>query len=330
MEVLTAEEQKRNRMIDNLLRDDMKMFIPYLEDDSVTDVAVEDSGELVVSRFGKGREFTGIIVPEYITERIIKATAAIIGKSLDTYTGFPILEGIIPKYKARITALMQPTVCRPELQIRKPPKHIYSLEDYVEDGIMTKEQYDIIVSCIERRDNIIVSGSTGSGKTTCTNAIIKKMEEFSPDDNFYIVEDTPELQCTAKFKTMLWISKSFAAKAVEESRRFSPDRIIFGEVRNGIVMRELLDAWRTGHSGNVTTLHAKDGASTLLRIKGMLGQEDTDMAEHLSEVIQLIIHLKKTRDGIRLDEIYRVDENTDELLSSLNDNNKYDYKEMLT
>ena len=319
MDILTAEEQKKNRMIDNLLRDDMKIFIPYLDDDSVTDIAVEDSGELVVTRFGSGREFTGIEVPEYITERIIKATAAIIGKSLDTYTGFPILEGIIPKYRARITGLMQPTVCRPQLQIRKPPKHIYSLEDYVESGKMTAEQYDDVVENISKRNNIIVCGSTGSGKTTFTNAVIKKMVELTPDDNFYIVEDTPELQCTARFKSMLWISKSFAAKAVEESLRFSPDRIIFGEVRNGIVMRELLDAWRTGHSGNVTTLHANDCASALLRIKGMLGQDDIEMAKHISEVVQLIVHLNKTKDGIRLDETLHVDEATDNLLDAIPD-----------
>lgn len=318
---LNAEEQKRNRMIDNLLRDDMKVFIPYLNQDSVTDIAVEDSGELVITEFGKGRTFTGIIIPEHIIERIIKATAAIIDKSLETYTGFPILEGIIPHYKARITGLMPPTVSRPQLQIRKPPKQIFSLEDYVNSGIMTVDQYDVIVESIKKRENIIVTGSTGSGKTTCTNAIIKKMVELTPDDNFYIVEDTPELQCNAKFKTMLWINKSFAVKAVESSLRFSPDRIIFGEVRNGLVMRELLDAWRTGHNGNVTTLHAKDGASALLRIKGMLGQENTEMAEHLSEVIQLIIHLRKTHNGIQLDEIFHVNEDTDDFLAGLVQNN---------
>lgn len=312
----SPEEIKRERMIDNLMSD-MKLFIPFLEDDKVTDIAVVDSGEMIVTRFGEGRVFTGIQVPNYITERIIKATSSIIGKPLESYTGFPILEGIIPKYNARITGLMQPNCIRPELQIRKPPKIIYSLEDYVESGKMSKEQYCVIVNSIEKRQNIIVSGSTGSGKTTCTNAIIKKMVELTPDDNFYIVEDTPELQCEARMKTMLWIAKSYAARAVEESLRFSPDRIIFGEVRSGVVMRELLDAWRTGHSGNVTTLHANDGASTLLRIKGMLGEEEKEMAEHLSEVIHLIVHLKKTKEGIKVDELYQVTEETDDFLAGI-------------
>ena len=177
----TAEEIKKERMLDNLLNDDMKEFLPYLEDDSVTDIAVVDSGEIIITQFGKGRTFTGIYVPDFIVERIIKATASLLGRPLGSYTGFPILEGRIPKYNARITGLMQPNCIRPELQIRKPPKEIYSLENYLESGRMTQEQYDVIVQNIKERKNIIVSGSTGSGKTTCTNAIIKKMVEFTPD-----------------------------------------------------------------------------------------------------------------------------------------------------
>ena len=313
----TAEEIKKERMLDNLLNDDMKEFLPYLEDDSVTDIAIVDSGEIIITQFGKGRTFTGIYVPDFIVERIIKATASLLGRPLGSYTGFPILEGRIPKYNARITGLKQPNCIRPELQIRKPPKEIYSLENYIESGRMTQEQYDIIVQAIKDRKNIIVSGSTGSGNTTFTNAIIKKMVELTPDDNFYIVEDTPELQCEAKMKTMLQITQDDAEKAVKESLRFSPDRIIFGEVRTGIVMRELLDAWKTGHSGNVTTLHANDGASTLLRIKGMVNKYDPELADHLSEVISLVVHLKKTPQGIRVNEIFNVNEDSDNFLAGI-------------
>ena len=319
--VQTAEELRKERMIDNLLRDDMKQFIPYLEDDTTTDIAVLDSGEMIVSHFGTGRHFTGIEVKPYIVERIIKATASLIEQDMGWNTRFPVLEGVIPKYKARITGLVPPNVIKPELQLRMPCKCIYSLEQYVQDKRMTNEQYDVIMRTIDERGNIIVSGSTGSGKTTCTNAILKKMTEITPDDNFYIVEDTPELQCDARMKTTLWIPKSYAAKAVEESLRFSPDRIIFGEVRSGVVMRELLDAWRTGHPGNVTTLHANDGKSTLLRIKGMLGTEDIEMANHLSDVISLIVHLKKGTNGPVVDELFHVSEETDDFLAGIVQNN---------
>lgn len=313
--IMTAEEVMRERMVENLLRDDLAPFTVYLDDPEVTDIAVCDSGEMVVTKFGQGRVFTGQIIPGYLVERIIKATAAIIGKPLESFSGFPILEGRIPKYNARITGLMPPTCERPEIQIRKPPRHIYTLEEYVGNGQMTEEQYGLVCETIKRRGNILVTGSTGSGKTTCTNAIIRKMCEETPDDNFYIVEDTPELQCEARMKTMLCVQKEHAKKAVEESLRFSPDRIIFGEVRSAPVMRELLDSWRTGHSGNVTTLHSNDCMSALTRIRGMMGADDREMAEHLSQVIRLVVHLRKTPEGVRMDETMVVDDSVDRLIA---------------
>ncbi len=315
--VKTLEEIKKERLIDNLLRDDMKEFIPYLEDDKITDIAVTDSGEIIITKWGEGRTFTGKIVPTYITERIIKATAFINGKTLESYTGFPVLEGTIPKYNARITGLMPPNVVRAELQIRKPPKQIFTLEEYVKKGAMTKKQYDQIIKIIKNRKNIIIAGATGSGKTTFANAVIQKMVELTPDENFYIIEDNAELQCEARMKTMLLIHKEDAAKAVTESLRFSPDRIIFGEVRTGEVMRELLDAWKTGHSGCLTTFHANDGASTLLRIKGLISKYDSETAEHLSEVIHNVIHLKRVNDKVKINEIYNVTEETDDFLAGI-------------
>lgn len=300
----TPEELLLQRQIDNLFRD-MAELKPYLEDDSVTDIAIVDSGELIVTRFGAGKEFTGKYISESQTERIIKSTATIIGRPLQAYTGFPILEGVLPKYNARITGLMPPNCIRPELQIRKPPKIIYSLEDYLEKKQLTKQQYKIVCDAIKNKANIMVAGTTGSGKTTFTNAVIQKMSEYFPDDNFYIVEDTPELQCSVRMKTMLWINKDAAAQAVEESLRFTPDRIIFGEVRTSNVMYEVLDAWRT-HSGGVSTIHAKDASAALSRIKSMASVYDQDMSDNVTDIVNLIVHLKRTKQGIKVDEIMQL------------------------
>lgn len=315
--VRTAEEIRKQRMLDNLLNDDMRAIVPYLKEKNVTDIALPDSGEIIVTRFREPRDFTGIVLPDYIVERIIKAAAAISGRPLDVYSGFPILETNIPVYNARLTALMEPNCCRPELQIRKPPEIIYTLEEYVEHGEMTQAQYDCIVSFIKNRANIMVSGATGSGKTTLTNAILHKMVELTPEDNFYIVEDTYEIQCKARMKTRLVVPKEFTYKAVEEALRFSPDRIIFGEVRNAVVCRSLLEAWETGHAGNVTTVHANNCKVTLLKIKSWLGSDMSFMAEHLSDVIQLVVHIKRTIEGIHVDELYPLSEETDNFLAGM-------------
>lgn len=315
--VRTAEEVRKQRMINNLLNDDMRILIPYLKEKTVTDISLPDSGEIIISRFRQPRDFTGIVLPDYIVERIIKAVAAISGRSLDVYSGFPILEANIPVYNARLTALMEPNTCRPELQIRKPPEIIYTLEEYVEHGEMTQAQYDCIVGFIKNRANIMVSGATGSGKTTLTNAILYKMVELTPKNNFYIVEDTYEIQCKARMKTQLVVPKELTYKAVEEAKRFSPDRIIFGEVRNALVCRSLLEAWEDGSDGNVTTVHASNCKVTLLKIKSWLGSDMSFMAEHLSDVIQLIVHIKRTIEGIRVDELYPLSEETDNFLAGI-------------
>lgn len=320
MEQENAEELKKKRMLDNLLSDDMKEIVPYLEEPTVTDIAVVDSGEIIVTRFDRGKEFTGKYLPDFMTERIIKAAAAIHDINLDTLSGFPVLETTIPKYNARLTGLMKVTH-RSEIQIRKPPENVYTLEEYLAHGQMTEGEYKQIMEAIQENKNIIVSGSTGCGKTTLTNAIVQKMTEITPDDNFYIVEDTPELQCKARMKTMLCVPKEFAWKAVEESLRFTPQRVIFGEVRRANVMRELIDAWRTTPHGGVSTFHAINGASTLMRIKGMLQKDDPETANHLSEIIQFVVHLKRDKNGVHVDEIMNVKEETDSFISELAANN---------
>lgn len=314
----TAEEEQRDRMISNLLDDDMSDLTPFLDEKDVTDVSVCDTGRVIISRFGHPRQFTKMVLPEFVVERIIKACSSVTGKPLNSYTGFPVLEALLPKYKARMTGILPPTSVRPILEIRKRPEKIYSLEEYVSHGQMTKEQYDRLCAAIKDRRTVLVCGGTGSGKTTCTNAVIKKMCEYTPLDHFYIVEDTPELQCMAEYRNMLCVSKQDACRAVEESLRFTPDRIIFGEVRTGDVLTALLESWKTGHSGNVTTFHANSAKAAIMRMREMAEHAGgLDTVNHLSEVIQLIVHLRRTPDGIRMDEMIEVDEAMDAKIQAL-------------
>lgn len=308
------EEIFKKRQMENLLKDDMASITGFLDERNLTDVSIVDSGEIIVKRFGIGREFTGIVLPDYIVDRIIKSCASINGKTLDTFTSFPKFEGTIPKYDARITGFLPPAVVRPSIQIRKPPLDIFSLEDYVKKGFIKKEFYEKVVNAIGLRKNIIVCGGTGSGKTTFTNAVILKMQEFTPKDNFYIVEDSSELQCTARMKTKICVPKDAVRDAVIESMRFSPDRIIFGEVRTKEVMYELLDAWKTGADGGVTTMHTNDCRTAIMRIRSMMaGMGDMESADNLSEMVQFLVHMRHTDRGVLVDEVMEVTPETDRM-----------------
>ena len=299
---LEDEQEYHERRMNNLMRD-LSPLIPYFETKSVTNVYVYGSGFVQIDDFDKGMYEPGLNLSVSQRMLIINSLASVSETPINEWER-PTLESIIPKYNIRTTAIVPPWTQTPEITFRRPADKVYTLEEYVESGRMTQEQYALLVSHLEKRSNIVVSGSTGSGKTTFTNALLHKMAELTPEERFYIVEDTPELQCTAKYKTQLYIRKEQAVTAIQTALRWTPKRIIFGELRSGEVSVELLEAWNTGHPGNVTTIHADSAFSTISRIEGLLRQKIAGKLPDLSWTIQLIVHLSSRPNfGPYIDEI---------------------------
>jgi type IV secretion system protein VirB11 len=302
------EARKRLRLIDNF-KEDVRPLRKYLEDPEVTDIFVGHTGEIIVKTFGRGKVFTGESVSAANARGIILSAAAVLNKLVDPVNGIPKLEAVVPEFQARLTGLLPPWVERPEIAIRKPPMRIYPLEDYVAKGRLKQEEYELICRYIRERKNLLVGGGTGSGKTTFANAVLRKMTEYAPDDRFYIVEDAPELQCGARDTTRIEAKPGEAAEAVRTALRWTPDRIIFGELRYGSVAYELLKAWNTGHPGGVTTIHADSCASMLRRVEDLLREEIKGTIPKASSAIHLCAHLTATAHGPVIDEALPVDEN---------------------
>jgi type IV secretion system protein VirB11 len=277
------------RRMANLLRD-LSKLTPFFDAKTITDVYVYGDGSVFVNDFEKGSVNTDVVLSKSERMRIIYSLSSVVDQPIDKWAR-PTLESIIPKYNIRTTAILDPWLSSPEITFRRPADKIFKLEDYKAEGRLSEQFYGKIVSHIEKRSNIVVSGATGSGKTTFTNACIQKMVEFAPNDRIYIVEDTPELQCSSRFKTQLYIRKDQAVAAIQTALRWTPKRIIFGELRSGEVAAELLEAWNTGHPGNFTTIHADSAASTVPRIEGLLRQIIKGALPDLSESIQLVVHL---------------------------------------
>jgi type IV secretion system protein VirB11 len=282
--------ESQERHMTNLLSD-LHKLIPLFETKTVTDVYVYGQGRVYANDFEKGSFDTGITLSPSERLRIIYSLSSVVDIPIDKWTR-PTLESIIPKYNIRTTAIIDPWLVSPEITFRRPAEKIFTLEDYLHDEKISRGIYDKIVSHIANRSNIIISGATGSGKTTFTNACIEKMYELTPDERVYIIEDTPELQCRSPFKTQLYIRKDQAVTAIQTALRWTPKRIIFGEIRSGEVAVELLEAWNTGHPGNVSTIHADSAASTIPRIEGLLRQIIKGSLPDLAESVQLIVHLK--------------------------------------
>jgi type IV secretion system protein VirB11 len=286
-----ARQEILERQLANLYGE-LEPLLPVFENKELTDIFIYGDGSVRAEHFLEGRVDAHITVNETARYNIVHYLSAMADSSIDTWAN-PTLEGILPGYNFRVTAVIPPWVKSPEITFRRPPLKIFSLEEYKEAGRITDEQYEEVVQAIERKDNILIGGSTGSGKTTFTNACIKKMSEFTPHDRFLIIEDTPELQCHAEDLTQLYIRKDQAALAVRFALRWFPKRIIFGELRSGDVARELLECWNTGHPGNVTTIHADSGTSMVTRFNGMLSEVITGTLPDVSNTIQMCVHLKR-------------------------------------
>lgn len=177
---LSLEREKHRRLMDNFF-DDIEPLKKYLDDPAATDISTSHRGEIIVKIFGKGKLFTGETLPPTRVAGIILSAAALLDKRVDTISGIPKLEAVIPPpYNARITGLLPPWVDYPQVRFRLPPKRIYPLEDYVRKGRMTAEEYDLVCRYIKERKNILVGGGTGSGKSTFVNAVLKKNGRVYP------------------------------------------------------------------------------------------------------------------------------------------------------
>jgi type IV secretion system protein VirB11 len=143
---------------------------------------------------------------------------------------------------------------------------VFSLEDYCAAGILTSGQRSALSAAIAAHENILIAGGTNSGKTTLANALLREVTDRFPDERIVVLEDTVELQCSARDHLALRTGPAFSlADLVRATMRTSPNRIVVGEVR-GAEALDLLDAWATGHPGGIGTCHATTAEGALLRL----------------------------------------------------------------
>lgn len=258
----------------------------------------EAHGRLWVTRLGRDREPVGTMSPEQAM-RLIGAVAASMGN--EATVDAPSVEGILITDGCRFTGCIPPIVAAPFFAIRRPASSIIPLARYVADGTMTEQQKTVIEDAVARRLNVLIVGGTGSGKTTLLNAAILAMTEIAPHHRFFVIEETPELQCSARDRTMTRTSRTMGIRdLVRVAMRSFADRIIIGEAR-GPEMLEILTAWRTGHEGGAATIHSNIASpiDALERVEDMLLQANpTPMPRMIGKTIGLVVCLQSEH-GVR-------------------------------
>ncbi len=232
------------------LRLAMRAIIPYLDDDDVIEIALNADGAVWVERIGAPMSCTGARMSKDEALVMLQLVASAIGTEITSSK--PSLAALVPGWQTRLQAMVPPVVEAPTFTIRKPPKKVFTLDDYVARSILSPRQADELRRAVGDRANILVGGSTGSGKTTFTNAILHQIAEQT-SDRLYIVEDMRELQCAAQNKLQIFVQEPLYGwqRAIVDALRSRPDRIVVGELRGGAAALELTKAWNTGHPGGI-------------------------------------------------------------------------------
>lgn len=210
--------------------------------------------------------------------------------------------------KCRIQGFIPPLTPGPAFNIRKPCRQIPTLHDYVKSAMLTPDEHSVLISAIESRQNILIAGPTGSGKTTLCNAILKAIVNAFPEERLVILEDTSELAIQATDSLQLQTTSRIGmTELVKFSLRVTPNRIIVGEVRDGSA-KDLLDAWITGHSGGCATIHGEDADKALERLSDLAreGARGIDQRHLVLRAVNIVVVIAGFGKARRVRQIVKV------------------------
>lgn len=277
-----------------------------LEDPMTCEVMLNPDGRIWQERFGEPMKCIGTM-RSGDAEVAFRTLASLLGKTL-SYDQ-PQLDGEYPG-GFRFSGALPPIVSAPAFTIRKPASRVFTLDEYVEAGILTEHQKDALCMAVSEHQNLLVVGETGSGKTTLANALIAEMVRQFPDERHVIIEDTREIQCTAQNAVFFHTTNDVSmTKCLKQTLRFRPTRIHVGEVRDEAAL-DLLDAWNTGHSGGISTVHANSALQGLSRVRGLVSRSPSAprcVEEVIGEAVQVLVFIERTPSGRRIREILAVD-----------------------
>ncbi|WP_448949328.1 P-type conjugative transfer ATPase TrbB [Lautropia mirabilis] len=301
-----AINSTRERIHKKLERDMGSALLSALKDPRTVEVMLNADGNLWQERLGEPMQIIGSLRPAQ-AQAIIETVAGYHGKEVTRHK--PLLEGELPIDGSRFAGQIPPVVPSPTFAIRKKAVAIFTLDQYVENGIMTAQQREVLMDAVISHRNILVIGGTGSGKTTLVNAIIHQMVLSNPTERVFIIEDTGEIQCAAEnfvqYHTSIDVTMTMLLKT---SLRMRPDRILVGEVR-GPEALDLLMAWNTGHEGGAATLHAnnaKAGLDRLAMLISMNPEAPRPIEPLIAEAVHIVVHIARTPEGRRVQEILAV------------------------
>lgn len=282
-----------------------ELILPFLRpiehllmSDTVSEIMLNPDSSVWIEEVGEIVALPRICFEDGALEAGLEVIANRFGKKLDANS--PLLNVRLPD-GSRLAAMIPPVVNpRPLVTIRKFTSRKLEMDDLVAQGFLSRDSANGLMQAVERGENILISGGTGTGKTTLVNILANSIPE---DHRILIIEDTAELAIrkphVVSAEAQLDTHKSAITfeDLLKAILRHRPDRIIIGEVR-GAEARTLLDALNTGHRGMLATIHANNGPAALCRLanlalRGSLHQDKAQVEAEVTAGIDYVVHLSR-------------------------------------
>jgi pilus assembly protein CpaF len=279
---------------------------PLLKDPDITEIMVNGYDEIFVEKFGMIEPTTVKFESETHLRRVIDRIVSPIGRRVDETS--PMVDARLPN-GYRVNATIPPlSLDGPILTIRKFATRPFTAQDLIANTTMTVPLANFLKACVEARINLVVSGGTGSGKTTFLNML----SAYIPNkERIITIEDVAELQLRQRHVVRLekrppnieGKGEITIRQLVINALRMRPDRIVVGECRGGEAL-DMLQAMNTGHDGSMTTVHANSPRDTLRRVETMVLMAGMELPlkairEQVASSIELVVHLERLKDGTR-------------------------------
>jgi pilus assembly protein CpaF len=279
---------------------------PLLRDDSVTEIMVNAFDKIYIERSGRLERTDIRFVDDAHVMRIIDKIVSQIGRRVDEAS--PMVDARLPD-GSRVNAIIPPlALSGPTVTIRKFSRDPYTINDLITFGTLTARSAQFLAACVKGKLNILVSGGTGTGKTTTLNA----MSAFIPvNERIVTIEDAAELQLQQDHVITLESRPANIEgkgeikirELVRNALRMRPDRIIVGEVR-GAETLDMLQAMNTGHEGSLTTIHANSPRDALARLETLVMTAGVELPhrairEQIASAFDLLVQIQRLVDGSR-------------------------------